>query len=144
MEKQVSFLGFKFTNLQFILFFFGWMVFLGFGWPLIIGSPIFFSILVCGIVLIVVGIFNRLVGLLLLLLFVLNESLLRIYQNFMFVIGTIFITWLYSLLTPMNFYVYVAHLAINIFSVFLMHMMFVKKGTQSAGDELITFDGLEE
>lgn len=144
MNKEVTFFGFKFTQWQFFFFFIGWMLFLGFVWPLIIGSPLFMSILLCGLVLILVGLFNLLIGLLLLVLFVINKSLLRIYQNFMFVIGTVFATWIYSLLVPMNFYIYIAHLAINIFSVFLMHMMFVKKGAQSAEDELITFDGLEE
>lgn len=135
MEKQISFFGFKFTNLQFILFFFGWMAFLGFGWPLLIGSYLFMSIFVCGFSVIFVGLFNRLIALLILALSFISESLIRVYQNFMLVITAIFATLIYSIWIPMNFWIYMAHLAINIFSIFLMYTMFYKKDSQNVLDE---------
>ncbi|TPG39980.1 hypothetical protein [Flavobacterium pectinovorum] len=140
MEKQVSFFGFKFTNLKFIIFFFCWMFFLGFVWPLIIGSYLFMSIFVCGFSVIFAGLFNRLMGLLILALLFIHESLIRIYQNFMLVLTAIFATLIYSIWIPMNFWIYMAHLVINIFSIFLMYMMFYKKDSQNVLDEVIIFD----
>lgn len=140
MNKEVSFFGVKFTNLQFIIFFFCWMFFLGFVWPLIIGSYLFMSIFVCGFSVIFAGLFNRLMGLLILALLFINESLIRIYQNFMLFVTAIFATLIYSIWIPMNFWIYMAHLAINVFSIFLMYTMFYKKGSQNVLDEVIIFD----
>lgn len=123
MDKEITFLGFKFTALQFTLFFFGWMIFLGFIWPLIIGSYLFMSIFVCGFSVIFVDLFNRLlVG-----IFSVEESRVRVYQNFMLVVTAVFATLIYTIWIPMNFFIYTAHLAINVFSVFLMFPMFYKK-----------------
>ncbi len=140
MEKQISFFGFNFTNLQFTLFFFGWMIFLGFGWPLIIGSYLFMSIFVCGFSVIFAGLFNRLVALVILALAFINGSLVRFYQKFMLVVIAIFATLIYSIWIPMNFWIYMAHLAINIFSIFLMYRMFYRRNDQDALDEVIIFD----
>ncbi|SNR50558.1 hypothetical protein SAMN04487979_108181 [Flavobacterium sp. ov086] len=140
MEKQVSFFGFKFTNLQFIIFFFCWMFFLGFVWPLIIGSYLFMSIFVCGFSVIFAGIFNRLVALVILALAFINGSLVRFYQKFMLVVIAIFATLIYNIWIPMNFWIYMAHLTINIFSIFLMYRMFYKRNSQDALDEVIIFD----
>ncbi|KUJ63626.1 hypothetical protein AR687_00115 [Flavobacteriaceae bacterium CRH] len=132
MDKEVTFLGFKFTALKFTLFFFGWMIFLGFVWPLIIGSYLFMSIFVCGFSVIFVDLFNRM-----LVLFSVDESRIRVYQNFMLVITAIVATLIYTIWIPMNFYIYTAHLAINIFSVFLMFPMFYKKENQNTHVKII-------
>ncbi len=140
MEKQITFFRFKFTDLQFIVFFFCWMFFLGFIWPLIIGSYFFMSIFVCGFSVIFAGLFNRLVALVILALAFINGSLVRFYQKFMLVVIAIFATLIYSIWIPMNFWIYMAHLTINIFSIFLMYRMFYRKGSADALDEVIIFD----
>ena len=138
MQKDVSFFGMKFTQLQFILFFFGWMFFLAFIWPFIIGSYLGMSVLICGISILFVGLLNRLFGLPLLVFYFVNKSLIRYYQNFMMVLTSLLATWIYSFFVPMNFYTYMAHLLVNTFTVFLIHDFFFKKG--DIEDEIISLD----
>ncbi len=140
MQKDVSFFGMKFTQLQFILFFFGWMFFLAFIWPFIIGSYLGMSVLVCGFSILFVGLLNRLFGLLLLLFYFLNHSLIRYYQNFMMVLTSILATWIYSFFVPMNFYTYMAHLLVNTFSIFLIYEVGFRKGSNNIDDEIISLD----
>jgi hypothetical protein len=79
-------------------------------------------------------------ALLLLLLLFVNESLIRIYQNVVLFITIVLATLIYSIWIPMNFWIYMAHLAINTFSVFLMYNMFYKKDTGNIQDEIIILD----
>lgn len=140
MQKDVSFFGMKFTQLQFILFFFGWMFFLAFIWPFIIGSYLGMSVLICGLSILFVGLLNRLFGLLLVVFYFLSHSLIRFYQNFMMVLTSIFATLIYSLFVPMNFYTYMAHLLVNTFSIFLIYEVGFRKGSNNIDDEIISLD----
>lgn len=138
MQKDVSFFGMKFTQLQFILFFLGWMFFLAFIWPFIIGSYLGMSVLICGLSILFVGLLNRLFGLLLLVFYFVNKSLIRYYQNFMMVLTSLVATWIYSFFVPMNFCTYMAHLLVNTFTIFLIHNFFFTKG--DIEDEIISLD----
>lgn len=140
MQKDVSFFGMKFTQLQFILFFFGWMFFLAFIWPFIIGSYLGMSVFVCGFSVLFVGLLNRLFGLLLLVFYFINKSLIRYYQNSMMVLTSILATFIYSLFVPMNFYTYIAHLLVNTFTIFLIYEVGFRKGSNNIEDEIIDLD----
>jgi hypothetical protein len=128
MKEEIYFLGFKFTFLQFLLLFLGWSFFLCFIWPVIIGSYFFVSVFVCAFSVVFASLVNNKLILGLLVLFLINKKIVIYYQNFMLFLSAFLGTWVFSWFVPMSRFVFLDHLLINTFSVFLYYTFAVKTG----------------
>lgn len=127
MEEEIYFLGFKFTFLQFLLLFFGWNFFIGFIWPLMIGSYFGVTIFVCAFSLVFAIAVNNKLTLLLLLLFQINKSIVIFYQKAMLYISAYLGTCVFSwFVPPMSIYVFLEHLFINTLTVFLYYTFAIR------------------
>jgi hypothetical protein len=125
MKKEIYFLGFRFSLIHFLLLCLGWTFFLGFIWPFIIGSYFFVSVFVCAFSLLFAGIVNSKLLIGLLILFHINKSIVAFYQNFMLVLSGFLGTWIFSWFVKMSTFVFVDHLIINTFTVFMYYRLLV-------------------
>ncbi len=124
MEEEICFFRFRFTFLQFLFLFFAWNFFIGFIWPLTIGSYFLVTIFVCAFSLFFAIAVNNKLALLLLLLFHVNKKIVIYYQKAMLFISAYLGTCVFSWFMPsMSIYVFLEHLFINTLTIFLYYRM---------------------
>lgn len=135
MNKEVYFFGFKFRLIYFLLLGFGWTFFLIFVWPVIIGCHFFIPVVVPILSLTFAGIVNSKIIFGLLVLFHINKKIVVVYQNIMLVLGSLLCTWIYSWFVKMDIFVFLDHLIINTFTVFLYYTLVKAVESQSEQDD---------
>ena len=123
MNKEIWFLTYRFTFLQFLCLCLGWSFFLCFIWPLIIGSYFFVSFAVCLGALLLTGLVNNRLFIGLLVLFHFSKRAVIYYQNVMLVLCTLLCTWIFSWFVRMEGYIFADHFMVNAFSVFLYYKL---------------------
>ncbi len=129
-DKEVWFLGFRFTLLQFLGICLGWTFFIAFIWPMIIGSYWFVSVFVCFAALLFAGIVNSKLLLGLVALFFVSKRALLIYQYFMLVASALLATWVFSWFVRLNTFKFIDHLIINAFTVYMYYRALVSMDTE--------------
>jgi hypothetical protein len=121
MEKEVRFFGFSFSLLHFGLLCFGWTFFLCFIWPLFVGSYFFVSVFVCAFSVVFAGIVTSRLVLGLIVLLLINRKIVLFYQNFMLLLSGFLGTWVFSWFVKMGTFIFLDHLIINTFTVFMYY-----------------------
>jgi hypothetical protein len=125
MKEEIYFLGFKFSFIQFLAFFLGWTFFLCFIWPLTIGSHFFVSVFVCVFSVAFAAFINIKIIILLLVLFHVNKKIVLYFQYFMLFFCSFLGTLIFSFFENFGIYVFLCHLSINTFTVYLYYRLVI-------------------
>lgn len=126
MNREVSFFGFTFTVLTFLLLAFAWTISLLFVWPYFtyVHALIYFFYTI--VALIFAGVVNRYLIVVILIAFCINRNLVVWFQNFMLVLSGFLAAFIYYLFADMGFLKFIGHFLIMTFSVFVYYTLFIK------------------
>lgn len=126
MNREITFFGFTYTILTFLLLAFAWTISLLFVWPYFtyVHPLIYFFYTISA--LIFAGVVNRYLILLILLVFLVNKNVIIWFQNFMLVLSGFLAAFIYFLFADMGFWKFIGHFFIMTFSVFVYYTLFIK------------------
>lgn len=126
MNREITFFGYTFTILSFLLLAFAWTMSIIFICPYFtyISPLIYFFYMI--IALIFAGVVNRYLIILILIVFCINKTLVVWFQNFMLVLSSFLAALIYSLFAHLGFLEFIVHFWIMTFSVFVYYTLFIK------------------
>lgn len=126
MNREITFFGFSFTVLTFLLLAFAWTINVIFVLPYFtsVSSLVYFFYTVAA--LIFAGVVNRYLLLLILIIFCINKSLVVWFQNFMLAFSGFLAALIYWMFVHFSFWEFVIRLLIIMFSVFVYYTLVIK------------------
>lgn len=126
MNKEITFLGFTFTMLTFLLLALAWTICLFGVLPYFLHTNGWVYIFYTVGALILAGFVNRKLLLLLVVVFYLSKSVVVWFQNFMLVFSGFLATFIYRLFYYESFWMTITHFLIITFSVFVYYTLSIK------------------
>ncbi len=126
MNREITFFGFSFTVLTFLLLAFAWTISLLFVWPYFTYVSGLVYLFYTVVALIFASVVNRYLLLLILIIFCINKSLVVWFQNFMLAISGFLAASVFWLFVHLSFWEFVIRLLIIMFSVFVYYTLVIK------------------
>ncbi|WP_333876385.1 hypothetical protein [Flavobacterium sp.] len=126
MNNVVFFFGCQFTVLRFSMLTLAWTLSILFLWPALLDTMVGVFIGYTVAALLFAGVVNRVLLLIILLVFMVHKKSVVYFQNTMLLTVGLLSTWVYSWFRAMDLWLFLDHFLIITFSVFLYHAFLVK------------------
>lgn len=126
MNREITFLGYSFTVLTFLLLAFAWTVGLFGVCPYFFNTNGWLYIFYTVGALVFAGVVNRYFIFLILIVFCLNKNIIVWFQNSMLVLSGFLVTFIYRLYVYKSFWMTITHFLIITFSIFIYYTLVIK------------------